>query len=101
MAANYHKTESIHQNKERLFKNALQSALECGFEVKFYSEENGTIQANSAQMGMSAFGEKITIQILNNGEVYVKSECALPTQITSWGKNKRNVTRFFERLKSK
>jgi hypothetical protein len=52
-------------------------------------------------IGMSiwSWGENFTITITPDGAVRMKSVCRFPFTIVSWGKNKRNVNRFFAGLK--
>jgi hypothetical protein len=44
-----------------------------------------------------SWGETFKVRVLSQ-KVLVRSECALPTQRFDWGKNKENVTRFFDHL---
>lgn len=41
-----------------------------------------------------SWGEKIFVEISDDGVVRAKSECLLPTQCFDWGKNSRNVKAF-------
>src|SRR5882724_2630206 len=45
-----------------------------------------------------SWGKKIRIDIADEGTVSVSSKCAVVTQCFDWGKNKRNVEKFFEKL---
>ena len=42
-----------------------------------------------------SWGENITIALDDAGTVTVKSVCSFPLQIFDWGKNRKNVQRFF------
>lgn len=57
--------------------------------------QNGCRVNLSRGMSMTSWGEKITVTLLPVNEyqtgVTVYSECAMPTQIIDWGKNKENV----------
>lgn len=53
-------------------------------------------------MGLTSWGENISVILVPAGETQttaaVRSECALPTQIIDWGKNKENVTKLIQFL---
>lgn len=55
-------------------------------------------------VSLTSWGEKINIKLTPIGEnqtsVEVHSECALPTQVIDWGKNKENVRGIFYQLDS-
>jgi hypothetical protein len=42
-----------------------------------------------------SWGEKIAVEISDEGVLTAKSECLLVTQCLDWGKNRRNVRAFF------
>ena len=46
----------------------------------------------------SYWGEKIRIDIGPGGNMLVRSECASPLQCFDYGRNRKNVERFFDRL---
>lgn len=52
----------------------------------------------SVSVNWLSWGETLTVDVADNGKVRARSRCALPTQCFDWGKNKRNVTRFFKEL---
>jgi hypothetical protein len=45
-----------------------------------------------------SWGENFQIQIEDNGSIRMQSKCSFPLTLVSWGKNKRNVRKFFEAL---
>lgn len=45
-----------------------------------------------------SWGEKLTVSRAADGTLMARSEGVLPTQCIDWGKNERNVKRFFEEL---
>lgn len=45
-----------------------------------------------------SWGEKININLLQNGMISVKSKCVYPLQLFDWGKNKRNVQIIFAKI---
>jgi hypothetical protein len=51
-------------------------------------------------IGMSfwSWGENFTITPSPDGTVRMKSVCSFPLTLVSWGKNKRNVNKFFAAL---
>ncbi len=51
----------------------------------------------------TSWGEKITITLTpanNATQVHIRSECAMPTQVADWGKNKQVVSNIYEYLKA-
>ncbi len=68
-------------------------------EAKFTNiHQTGNQFVAHANATMSSWSEVITINYLErDGEaiIEVESKCAVPTQIFDWGKNRRNVKRFF------
>ena len=49
-------------------------------------------------MTMTSYGEKITITLTpaaNGTDVHILSECAMPTQLVDYGKNKQNCAAIF------
>jgi len=49
-------------------------------------------------MSMCSWGEKMKIDIAPDSTVNVKSQCAFPLQWFDWGRNSRNVEKFFDQL---
>lgn len=62
---------------------------------------NGFMQGK-VSMGMRSWGENVlaTIRYGPRGAVLtLRSECALPTQVIDWGKNRQNVELIVEALR--
>ena len=60
--------------------------------------QNGLMFLLSHSISFSSWGETIKVYLIAQGNqtvVDVYSECALPTQIVDWGKNKENVAKVF------
>jgi hypothetical protein len=49
-------------------------------------------------INVTSWGEKMKIEILQDGVIKVESKCAYPFQCFDWGKNKKNVQIFFAAL---
>lgn len=49
-------------------------------------------------LSLSSWGEHVTINIYQDGTISIYSECIMPLQCFDWGKNKKNVFRFFNQL---
>jgi hypothetical protein len=45
-----------------------------------------------------SWGERLRVRVAEDGTVTARSESVLPTQCIDWGKNRRNVLRFFGEL---
>lgn len=98
MAAKFEQTRKFKGSKDKLFKYCKKALKVSGFKIKDEDEYEGMLKAKSG-MNLRSWGEKIKITISDEGDVTVKSECALPTQITSLGKNEKNVNKFFSNLR--
>ena len=44
----------------------------------------------SMRWSLWSYGERLTVEVDRLGEVWIRSECAMPFQILDWGKNYRN-----------
>lgn len=74
----------------------------AGLNVNLKSEnpgDNGSIWFRVHHgMTMTSYGEKITITLKPQGngtDVHILSECAMPTQLVDYGKNKQNCAAIF------
>lgn len=63
-----------------------------------YIADTGDRLEYQSPMNLSSWGENFSVRLLNNEEVEIKSQCRLPTQIVDWGRNKKNVNRFLEKM---
>ena len=61
-----------------------------------------TVSSNQvvAKVGVNLFswGERLTVLLAEDGTVTARSEGVLPTQCIDWGKNERNIKKFFDEL---
>lgn len=99
MTAKFQDFNSYNADKNQLFEQVKTALEKCNFPIESMNESEGVIQAK-AKFNLWSWSEKIVIKIDDNGKVSMKSECSLPTQIIDWGKNKRNVKKFFKTLES-
>ncbi|MBR9921259.1 MAG: hypothetical protein GYB31_10510 [Bacteroidetes bacterium] len=97
MTAQYSDTKAFDPTVGDLFEDCLAALKECGFKIKETDYDTGLIKARSA-INLWSWSEKIEVQIYQGGEVTATSKCLVPTQMTSWGRNKQNVERFFRQL---
>lgn len=97
MAAKFKRSENYNLNKAQLIEKAKTALEACNFEIAGIDEGNGRLQAK-AGFSLWSFAENIDVIVEDNGMVTMKSECASSTQIVAWGKNKRNVEKFFDAL---
>jgi hypothetical protein len=53
-----------------------------------------------AGMGFSflSYGENLTVEVSDDGEVTVESENSFPLQLVDWGKNARNCRRLLDAI---
>jgi hypothetical protein len=84
-------------DRKQLMENIKNVLGACRFKIKSIDENAGTIRAIT-RLSLWSWTEKIDIKVGDMGSVMVKSECSLPSQFIDWGKNKRNVNKFFKML---
>ena len=94
--ASYSETRSY-----SVLENELHSSIKKALDgLKWdYRETKQDTYYGHRPMSFWSFGEVYEIEVLN-GNVKMTSTCQFPLTIVSWGKNKRNVTRFFNYLKA-
>ncbi|WP_298547023.1 hypothetical protein [uncultured Aquimarina sp.] len=97
MGATFEDSKKYNLSKPELIQNAKEAIEISKFETEQIDEENGIIYAKS-KLNIWSWSEKIVIRIEKDGNVTIKSECYLSTQIFDWGKNKRNVKTLFEHM---
>ena len=97
MASQFEKTQIFNASGQELITACEKALLRCNFKVKGFHAETGTLHGG-VSWNFFSYGEKISITFGQGGEVKAHSECILPTQFIDWGKNKRNILRFFEAL---
>ena len=97
MAANHSETRNFPADKEKLMYNAKLAMFASGFELKYEDLKSGFIMAKSG-FSLFSWGENLHITVDDNGNVTIKSESAMPTQIIDWGRNKKIVHKIFASL---
>ena len=101
MAANYEQRFLLNYNLESVYQlfSSAKFVMDMKFEVRLNSREpqNCCLRFNHG-MSMSSWGECITVILTPVGNTQtsmsIRSECALPTQIIDWGKNKQIVNQI-------
>jgi len=97
MAAKHFETRNFPVDKEKLMYNAKLAMFANGFELKYEDQKSGFIMAKSG-FSLFSWGENLHITVEDNGNVTIKSECAMPTQLIDWGRNKKIVHKIFATL---
>jgi hypothetical protein len=64
---------------------------------RFEVEDERTFVAK-IPMGIWSYGERLTVSIHQDGILEARSVCVWPMQIFDWGKNERNIDKFFQNL---
>src|SRR3712207_3436120 len=85
-------SQRFHLTRSDLLSAVGQSLRSLGWHYETHFP-NKFIARNSPSI--SSWGEKIAIEMIDDGTVTAKSECLLATQCFDWGKNSRNVEAFF------
>lgn len=89
-------TKHFTKPREHLYQSSRQAAYEAGFKIIFENTERFVIVAQRA--ALFGRGSSIMIVIAGDGSVSIKSESA---SLYDWGRNRRNVHAFFEKLWNK
>jgi hypothetical protein len=96
MAAKFHDVRQFPGTRDQLIQASQEAAQRSGFKIRQADPATGRLEAR-AGFSFWSYGENISVQA-GDGTVDVRSECLFPTQLVDWGKNKRNVNRFFGNL---
>jgi hypothetical protein len=97
MAAKHQETRNFSADKEKLMYNAKLAMYSNGFAVHYEDPKTGFLMGKSG-MSLFSWGENMTVTIEDNGNVTIKSESAMPTQLIDWGRNKKMVHKIFASL---
>jgi hypothetical protein len=97
MGARYQGVVQFPGTREQVIAASQEAARRSGLRVTAADPATGTVHAET-RVSMSSWGEKVTVYVDAYNQVSVTSQCLLPTQLIDWGKNKRNVNRFFGHL---
>jgi hypothetical protein len=98
MAAMYQQVRQFPGTRDQLIQASQEAARRSGFKIRRADPAAGRLEAR-VSFSFWSYGENVSIQVSEGGNwVVVSSECSWPIQRADWGKNERNVTRFFEQL---
>jgi hypothetical protein len=97
MTAKFERTKSYDLPKHDLLLLAESALISCGFKIKNIDRGQGIIDAKS-RLNIWSWTEEIVIEVHESGSIYMESRCYIPTQVVDWGKNRKNVERFFDAL---
>jgi hypothetical protein len=94
MTAKFEMTKFYDLPKHDLLLLAEAALISCGFKIKNIDREQGIIDAKS-RLNIWSWTEEIVVEVQESGSIYMESRCYIPTQVVDWGKNKKNVEKFF------
>ncbi len=97
MAANYEAFKNYDLGKEQLMYKISTALQNCNFTIKQIDSDRGIFKAKTS-FSIWSWKEVIDISVTDNGTLYIKSECSMPAQMYSWGKNKKNVAKLFSQI---
>ena len=97
MAATYHDIRQFPGTRDQLIQAGQEAVRRSGFRIRQADPAAGRLEAR-AGFSFWSYGENVWVQVGDGSTVDVRSECIWPTQLVDWGKNKRNVNRFFGHL---
>lgn len=92
----YHESSKAYNVEAYELRKMIETVLaEFGWRLEIDTISNITALV---PISGSSWGEKLIISFGENGVLNVRSEGLLPMQCIDWGKNRRNVVRFLDRL---
>lgn len=107
MAANFSNTYIFNTHIENICSVLSDVGFGYAINLTFVSRcpiQNGMKFCFRNDVNFSSWGENIDVDVFyiseTSSQVIIKSECAMPTQIVDWGKNKQNVNKFYNQLAS-
>ena len=94
----YHESTRKFNLKSAVLAGAVENTLtDLGWELS--RDASGTqFNARTGWSVWSYLGEKMKIEIRPDGNIWVRSECGSPIQCIDYGKNRKNVEKFFDAL---
>lgn len=84
------------QEPPRNFLKRCYDAMQSLGWIVSHTNESG-IQG-TVSMSMWSWGERISVRILNEQQVEVRSASALATQFIDWGRNRKNVEQLLGKI---
>jgi len=95
---NVGRTMIYEKEYKRVFEEAKNTLSDCNFSIKESNIDSGTIKAN-VKMSIWSWGENIEIFISKTSVgTKVTFSSSAKAQLFDWGKSKRNINNFFEKL---
>jgi hypothetical protein len=93
----YHEIEKrFKRPRPDLVRAAKRAVNSLGW--KLSNSDKASLTA-STSVSFWSWGEKLTVEVEDDGTVVIRSQCSLPTQCFDWGKNKKNVQRFLDEFR--
>lgn len=97
MAANHTECAHFDASPADLQRAAHAALVETGILSPWWSPD-GRVASGTTDVNLASWGESITVTLLDGGDVQVRSECAMPTQLVDWGRNAKNCRAVLDRL---
>ena len=95
---NVGRTMIYEKEYKRVFEEEKNTLSDCNFSIKESNIDSGTIKAN-VKMSIWSWGENIEILISKTSVgTKVTFSSSAKAQLFDWGKSKRNINNFFEKL---
>ena len=94
----YHEDTRKFDIKNTILAAAVENSLrDLGWQFK-RAASGAQFDVRTGFSVWSYAGERINIQIDKGGNIWVRSECTSPIQCIDYGKNRKNVGKFFDAL---
>jgi hypothetical protein len=94
MGASFEAEKFFANKYDELLLGCREAIIRSGFQLREFDPASGRVKAK-APMSWRSYGDNITIQVNQKGIVSARSECL---NLLDFGKNKENITIFFDNL---
>lgn len=84
---------------DKVFMKAVDAVSQCSWQITFTDKSTGVISAKTPT-NLWTWGDNVSIRIqkIDNDKVRVDVSSGTPNQVVDWGRNSRNITKYFKSL---
>lgn len=95
MAKKHVKQIALNEPYPAFFHRIHGAARQLGWQ---FVADTGTVIQLQTPMNLSSWGEDITITLIDNEHIELKSQCRLVTQVIDWGRNRKNLEKLLAKV---
>ena len=84
---------------DKVFMKAVDAVSQCSWQITFTDKSTGVISAKTPT-NLWTWGDNVSIRIqkIDNDKVKVDVSSGTRNQVVDWGRNSRNITKYFKSL---